>query len=102
MSIKADTEKADDNWIKEVFSQNLKARLKALHMSQRDLAKKMNVSDVQVSRWVSGVTPYWTTIAELCEILKVTPAYFLVRPGLIEDIDKAIQALGKFKQELMN
>lgn len=64
----------DENF-NEAFSKKLRAYMEAFQMSQKDLSKKMGVSEASVSNWVKGVkVPRADKIDRLCVIFKCNRA----------------------------
>ena len=64
--------------MKESVRNRIEERLKAMKMSQRDLAEKLNVSEVTVSRWLSGErNPSLETMNNIASALDTTTAYLL-------------------------
>lgn len=60
------------------LGQRLTALLAEQHMSQRELAMKIGVTEVSVSRYVSGDrTPKGTVVANMAKALHTTPNYLL-------------------------
>ena len=63
----------------ETFRNRVEERLRANKMSQRDLARELNVSEVTVSRWLSGErNPTVETLESMAKVLKTTPSYFFL------------------------
>lgn len=59
--------------MKEIFSENLRNQLYLKRMSQSELAKKLNITEASVSKWVQGVTtPRSKKIDEICTVLRCT------------------------------
>lgn len=57
----------------------IEMQLKRKNMSQRDLAKKLGVSEVTVSRWLSGDRdPSIDTLNKIAEALDTTASYFFI------------------------
>lgn len=56
---------------------NIKKYLEDKNMSQKDLADKMGVSDVKLSRNINGSSIKLETLAKICEILEVEPGQIL-------------------------
>ncbi len=63
---------------KQNFGTKLNELLMRTGMSKRELARRMNVSNATISRWVSGdITNIWSAyLFELCDIFEVDPLYF--------------------------
>lgn len=60
------------------FRQRVEERLRAVGMTQRQLAEKLDVSEVTVSRWLSGErNPTVETLELMASVLGTTPSYFL-------------------------
>ena len=56
------------------FAENLRLELKFCKISQAYLAKQLNTTQRNVSRWTTGKTsPDFETLFLICEILNVTP-----------------------------
>ena len=54
-------------------------QLKRKNMSQRDLAEKLGVSEVTVSRWLSGDRdPSIETLNKIADALETTASYFFI------------------------
>ena len=67
----------DDDYIRGMFSQNLKRILGDKKISQKSFSEMMGVSESHVSRWMSGVnSPSWKTFADICAKLDVKPRCF--------------------------
>jgi transcriptional regulator with XRE-family HTH domain len=68
----------DENYIREVFSWNLRKRLNDKKLSHQDLAKKLGISKTAVSFWVNGhKTPQLRMLADICNTLDCTPDYLM-------------------------
>lgn len=62
----------------EAFSQRLRKLRKEQKVSQRELAKALNLSDVSVSRYELGTAqPSLETFHSICDYFHVTPDYLL-------------------------
>ena len=62
--------------LKQVVGENLIALRKANHLTQFELAEKMNYSDKSISKWENGDTlPDLETLNELCKFYGVTLDY---------------------------
>lgn len=65
------------------FRNRVEERLKAQKMTQRELATKLGVSEVTVSRWLKdgdgGRNPSVQTLQKIAAILGTTPDYLLGR-----------------------
>lgn len=60
------------------FPDRLKGLLEERGISQRELARRLGLSNVSVNQWVKGVAkPSRDTVPELCSVLGVTPSYLL-------------------------
>lgn len=67
------------------FRNRIENRLKANKMTQKQLAEKLGVSEVTVSRWLSGDrNPSMDTIEQIANILGTTPSYFFLKDNAIE------------------
>lgn len=54
------------------FVKNLKFILKSLNMTQKELAKKLKITDVSVSRWMMKInSPSIATCEKIAKILRV-------------------------------
>lgn len=57
--------------MKEIFSVNLRDQLYLKRMSQSELAKKLDVTEASVSKWVQGSSiPRAKKMDEICRVLK--------------------------------
>ena len=64
------------------FTVNLKKALKKKHMTQKDLSKRMNISEQSISKWIRGTSePTHENIRLISTILDVSADYLL---GLTE------------------
>ena len=62
----------------ETFKNRLAEKLKSKGMKQKDLADALGVSEVTVSRWLSGErNPSMGTVEKIANALETTPAYLL-------------------------
>ena len=62
----------------EIFSKNLRAFMNTHNLTQRDLAKHMNVSESSVSHWMAGTkVPRADKVDKLCEIFGCKRSDFL-------------------------
>ena len=60
-----------------IFGERLR-KLREGKYTQEELAEKMNVHNITISKWENGVqTPHSSRIAELAQILGTTPGYLL-------------------------
>ena len=60
-----------------VFGERLK-HLREGRYTQEELAEKMNVHSITISKWETGAqTPHGSRISELARVLGTTPAYLL-------------------------
>lgn len=58
--------------------------LKTKKMSQKDLAEKLDVTEVTVSRWLSGERdPSIETLNKIAEVLDTTTSYFFINDDLL-------------------
>ena len=81
--------------MKESVRNRIEERLKAMKMSQRDLAEKLNVSEVTVSRWLSGErNPSLETMNSIASALDTTPAYLLSENAELPQENKPEQKSG--------
>ena len=63
----------------ESVRNRIEERLKAKKMSQKDLAEKLGVTEVTVSRWLSGERdPSIETLNRIAEALGTTTSYFFI------------------------
>jgi transcriptional regulator with XRE-family HTH domain len=68
----------DENYIREVFSWNLRKRLNDKKLSLQGLAEKMGTSPTVVSAWANGrKSPQPRMLAGICNILECTPDYLM-------------------------
>ena len=65
------------------FGKQLQKLLDRTSMSQRELARRINVSNASVSRWVRGEQTALTTtyLFNICEIFSVDPMFFCDSEG---------------------
>ena len=79
----------------ELFGKRVRARRKALHITQRALASELDCTPTHISNLENNfTTPSLTFVMQLCSILDVTPDYFLLgidRIGDDEDNNSEIQ-----------
>lgn len=70
----------------EAVRNKIEERLRAMKMSQRDLAASLGVSEVTVSRWLSGErNPSIETMNRIAQALNTTASYLLSEaPGSAE------------------
>lgn len=62
----------------ETFKNRLAEKLKSKGMKQKDLADALGVSEVTVSRWLSGErNPSMRTVEKIANALETIPAYLL-------------------------
>lgn len=63
------------------FGGNLQLLLTRTSMSQRELARRLNVSNATVSRWIKGNSTdiHVCMLFRLCDIFQVDPMYFVER-----------------------
>ena len=81
--------------MKESVRNRIEERLKAMKMSQRDLAEKLKVSEVTVSRWLSGErNPSLDTMNSIASALDTTPAYLLSENAELPQENKPEQKSG--------
>ena len=63
----------------ESVRNRIEERLKAKKMSQKDLAEKLGVTEVTVSRWLNGERdPSIETLNRIAEALGTTTSYFFI------------------------
>jgi len=96
---------------RELFSERLKELLKEKKISQRELAKKANLSDAYISQLLMvKKTPTIKVLRQIAEALDISPSYFvedgteisiLLRKNkrLSEEDIKAIEAFIEFLME---
>lgn len=67
------------------FKSRMETMLKAKEMTQRELAARLGVSEVTVSRWMTdganGRNPSVQTLQKIADILGTTPDYLLGKSG---------------------
>lgn len=81
--------------MKESVRNRIEERLKAMKMSQRDLAEKLKVSEVTVSRWLSGErNPSLETMNNIASALDTTTAYLLSENAELPQENKPEQKSG--------
>ena len=57
------------------FGDKIRAARKAAHLTQKDLADKLNVKNTTISNWEKDISrPDPDMIAKLCGVLGITPA----------------------------
>ena len=63
---------------RENFSTNLKACMDTVKMSQRELARRLGISNSTVSRWLSGDTKSLKSgmLFGICDVFSRDPAWF--------------------------
>ncbi len=62
------------------FGNKIEERLRAMNMTQRELASQLNVSEVTVSRWINGErNPTVGMISKIAKILGTTESYFFAQ-----------------------
>ena len=58
----------------------LKTVLKEKNMKQKELAEQTHISEDSISRYISGErTPNINSLFKMCEVLQVSPTYFIVK-----------------------
>ena len=63
----------------ELFGKRVRARRKALHITQRALASELDCTPTHISNLENNfTTPSLTFVMQLCSILDVTPDYLLL------------------------
>ncbi len=71
------------------FSENLKEALRVNHITQLELAKKLDTTQQTISRWLKGINePDLETFLEICLYLNETPNSLLG----YEDIPNRVKA----------
>ena len=67
----------EEKKMNETFRQRVEERLKATGTTQRQFAEKLGVSEVTVSRWLSGErNPTLETLEKMAKVLDTTTSYF--------------------------
>ncbi|MBO4350058.1 MAG: helix-turn-helix transcriptional regulator [Proteobacteria bacterium] len=62
----------------DTFAENLRERLRALNMSQREFADQLGVTEATVSRYLKGERkPSLNVIGKIAKILDTTPDFLL-------------------------
>ena len=70
----------------ESVRSRIEERLRALHMTQRDLAAMLGVSEVTVSRWLSGErNPSIETLSKIADALGTDTSYFFASDSRAEE-----------------
>ena len=70
----------------ESVRSRIEERLRALHMTQRDLAAMLGVSEVTVSRWLSGErNPSIETFSKIADALGTDISYLFASDGRAEE-----------------
>lgn len=60
------------------IQQRLAETLKKCGITQTELAKQLGITQSNISRYIKGdIMPSLDTFANLCEVLKLDPAYIL-------------------------
>ena len=78
------------------------AKRKALGLTQKKLAEKLNMSDKSVSKWERGIClPDVTVYLELCKILGISINEFLAGEDIIEENILKITKDNKTKQKIL-
>lgn len=63
-------------------SERIKSLVESTGLSQREIARRIGVSNVSLSQWVSGKNePSKENLEGLCEFFSVTPAFILYGTG---------------------
>ena len=60
------------------FGKQLQKKMVATGISQRELARRMNISNATISRWLNGSQASILTdsLFDLCDIFETDPLYF--------------------------
>ena len=70
----------------ESVRSRIEERLRALGMTQRDLAARLGVSEVTVSRWLSGErNPSIETLSKIADALGTDTSYFFTSDSRAEE-----------------
>ena len=71
--------------IEDSFGQRLKAALNSRHMMQKELAEKIGVHEMAISRYIHGGRIISVPILiEICKVLNVSADYLLGLSGVTE------------------
>lgn len=63
----------------EAIRSRIEERLRAKKMTQRDLAEKLDVTEVTVSRWLNGERdPSIETLNKIAKVLDTSASYFFI------------------------
>ena len=70
----------------ESLRSRIEKRIRTMGMTQRDFAARLGVSEVTVSRWLSGErNPSIETLGKLADALRTDPSYFFASDGRAEE-----------------
>ena len=76
----------------ESIRNRIEMSLKLKNMTQKDLANKLNVSEVTVSRWLTGDRdPSIETLNRIAEVLGTTTSFFFINDSLLDDKKQVIE-----------
>lgn len=71
----------------ETVKMKIEERLKAQNMTQRELALKLGVSEVTVSRWLNGERSLTVeTLTSIADALEISPAYFFTNDSQMGNV----------------
>lgn len=77
--------------IKEILAENLVALRKAHHLTQNELAEKLNYSDNTISRWEHAeITPGIESLAQIAKVYDI-PIETLLKENATEQIQKQVK-----------
>lgn len=84
------------------FSEKLSLRLKQIGMTQRDLAKEIQMTEATVSRYISGERlPSVETLKKIADALEVDVSYFQDQPNSkVDDIATIHSLIARNEKEL--
>lgn len=84
------------------FSEKLSLRLKQIGMTQRDLAKEIQMTEATVSRYISGERlPSVETLRKIADALEVDVSYFQDQPNSkVDDIATIHSLIARNEKEL--
>ena len=84
------------------FSEKLSLRLKQIGMTQRDLAKEIQMTEATVSRYISGERlPSVESLRKIADALEVDVSYFKEQPNSkVEDIAQIYSLIARNEKEL--
>ncbi|MBQ1266122.1 MAG: helix-turn-helix transcriptional regulator [Proteobacteria bacterium] len=84
------------------ISEKLSLRLKQIGMTQRDLAKEIQMTEATVSRYISGERlPSVETLGKIADALEVDVSYFQDQPNSkVDDIATIHSLIARNEKEL--